>query len=139
MGNTNGLSPGIVFWLSILAEHIKNPLLCTLYPGAVYAALFYILYDIIVINVRFGFVLEVATTWGGLLFVVQGKTLSLTLRGGSFFSVLRWVGPTSFPSCALIHFFYSFLSIYLFIYFYLFVFYLQVYCLVIVNSLKSMS
>lgn len=85
LGNTNGLSPGIVFWLSILAEHIKNPLLCTLYPGAVYAALFYILYDIIVINVRFGFVLEVATTWGGLLFVLQGKTLSLTIRGGSFF------------------------------------------------------
>lgn len=136
MGNTNALSPGIVFWLSILAEHIKNPLLCTLYPGAVYAALFWILYNIIVINVRFGFVLEVATTWGGLLFVVQGKTLSLTLRGGSFFSVLRWVGPTSFPSCALILFFIPFN---LFIYFYLFVFYLQVYCLVIVNSLKRMS
>lgn len=85
LGNTNGLSPGIVFWLSILAEHIKNPLLCTLYPGAVYAALFQILYNIIVINVRFGFVLEVATTWGGLFFVVQGKTLSLPLCGGSFF------------------------------------------------------
>lgn len=51
LGNINVFSFGIVFWLSILVEYIKNFLFCILYFGVVYVVLFYIFYNIIVINV----------------------------------------------------------------------------------------